>query len=197
MIDILQDFLRSRRSIRRFLSQPIPPEMVQDLLKTATYAPSAHNLQPWRFVVIENQTTKITLGQALTNQMQRDMQTEGILTKEIKSRVTRSLRRIAEAPLIVLVCRDTQSIRSKTVEEDLMAVQSVAMAGLQLMLAAHAHNLGANWICWPLYAPQATILALKLPETWQPQGLVFIGYPAEQAETKELKEIDENTIFMA
>ncbi|MEW5941732.1 MAG: nitroreductase family protein, partial [Chloroflexota bacterium] len=48
----LHAFLRTRRSIRRFKPDPVPGEVVSRILATATYAPSAHNLQPWRFIVI-------------------------------------------------------------------------------------------------------------------------------------------------
>lgn len=189
-----QEFLRSRRSIRKFTSAPVPDEILLEILKTTTYAPSAHGMQPWRFVVVKAKTAKSALGQALTNRMQSDMQTENTPSAEIENRVTRSLRRIAEAPLTLIICRDTQAVRtSNDNEENLMGIQSVAMAGMQLLLAAHAYGLGGNWICWPLYAQQETIRALNLSENWQPQGMVFLGYPAEEPKEKVLKPISEIT----
>ena len=190
----IQEFLRSRRSIRKFTSAPVPDDILLELLKTATYAPSAHGMQPWRFVMVKADAAKSALGQALTSRMQSDMQTENTPSAEIENRVTRSLRRIAEAPLILLICRDTQAVRiPNDNEENLMGIQSVAMTGMQLLLAAHAYGLGGNWICWPLYAQQETIRALNLPENWQPQGMVFLGYPAEEPKEKVLKPISEIT----
>jgi coenzyme F420-0:L-glutamate ligase/coenzyme F420-1:gamma-L-glutamate ligase len=61
-----------------------------------------------------------------------------------------------------------------------MGTQSVALAGLQLLLAAHAEGLGGTWICWPLFAPEETRQVLGLPSIWEPQGLLFLGYPLEQ-----------------
>lgn len=187
----MQEFLRTRRSIRRFNSDPVPPELLREILATACFAPSAHGIQPWRFVVIKNPEARETLSQALTDQMRRDMQAEAAPAAEITQRVNRSHQRLAEAPTILLLCRDIQALRVPAPEEDLMAIQSVAMAGLQLMLAAHAHGLGANWICWPLYAQEATQKTLRLPETWQPQGMIFLGQPAETPKAKTLKELDE------
>lgn len=186
----LNALLRSRRSIRKFNGQRIPDEILREILETATFAPSAHGLQPWRFVLIESQDAKAALGQSLTHQMRIDMQAENAPETEIASRVERSLRRIAEAPHIILLCRDTEAARVPSPEEALMGVQSVAMAGLQLMLAAQARGLGSNWACWPLYAQAETIRALNLPEAWQPQGMVFLGYPAEEPKPKELKTLD-------
>ncbi|MCX7754857.1 MAG: nitroreductase family protein [Anaerolineales bacterium] len=187
----LHTFLRSRRSIRKFNGQRIPEEILREILETATFAPSAHGLQPWRFVLVENQAARQSLALALTDKMQADMRRESAPEAEITARVKRSMKRISEAPHIILLCRDTEAVRIQSPEETLMGVQSVAMAGLQLMLAAHARGLGANWICWPLYAQAEVIRALHLPSTWQPQGMVFLGYPAEQAGEKALKPLDE------
>jgi len=82
-------------------------------------------------------------------------------------------------------------VRKDDPEEHVMATQSVAAAGLQLMLAAHAEGLGSNWICWPLYAPETTCSVLSLPDTWQPQALFFIGYPDEVPQAKKIKPLEE------
>jgi F420 biosynthesis protein FbiB-like protein len=183
----LNTLLRTRRSIRQFTGAAIPAELVRELIETAAHAPSAHGLQPWRFAIIESQTAREALGQALTNQIRLDMRAQKAPESEIETRVQRSLRRMVTAPVIVLLCRDTSAVRARAPEEDLMGIQSVAMAGLQFMLAAHAHGLGANWICWPLYAQAATVRALGLPDTWEPQGMIFLGHPAEEPGEKRLK----------
>jgi coenzyme F420-0:L-glutamate ligase / coenzyme F420-1:gamma-L-glutamate ligase len=48
----IHNFLRARRSVRRFKTDLIPAPVIQRIIETATYAPSAHNLQPWRFAVV-------------------------------------------------------------------------------------------------------------------------------------------------
>ena len=47
-----QTLIRTRRSIRRYQHEPIAPEVLQRILEAGTWAPSAHNRQPWRFVVL-------------------------------------------------------------------------------------------------------------------------------------------------
>lgn len=186
----LHDFLRSRRSVRRFQPDPIPDSVIERILTTATFAPSAHNLQPWRFVVVKNPDARTRLAFALTDKMRLDMQAEGAPESEIKKRVTNSIRRINEAPALILVCRDVTAVRADTPEEATMAIQSVAAAGLQLLLAAHAEGLGGNWICWPLYAQEETRGALDLPEAWEPQAMLIIGYADEGVKEKVLKSMD-------
>jgi len=187
----LHIFLRTRRSIRRFKPNPVPASVIERILETAVYAPSAHNLQPWRFCVVADLSARTRLGQALTNKMRADMTAEGAPQSEIDSRVERSLRRLDEAPLVILLCRDVTAVRANEPEEVTMATQSVALTGLQLLLAAHAEGLGGNWICWPLYAQKATQDALNLPETWEPQSMFFLGYADENPGGKALKPLDE------
>ena len=178
--EALHAFLRSRRSVRRFLPEPVPPTVVQRILETAIYAPSAHNLQPWQFVLLQEAEPKRRLAAALTGQMEIDMRARGADEEAIAARVARSRRRLDEAPLVVLLNLDTTIRRDPDdAWEHHMLVQSVAMVGLQILLAAHAEGLGGVWVCWPLYAQEATRAALDLPPTWEPQGMLFLGYPAE------------------
>ncbi len=183
------DFLRSRRSIRRFKPDPIPDSVIERILTTATFAPSAHNLQPWRFVIIKNPDIKTRLGIALTTKMRADMQAEGAPTSEIESRTSRSLRRIQGAPVLILLCRDVTDIRVDTPEETIMNIQSTALAGMNILLAAQAEGLGANWICWPLYATHEIQTALDLPENWEPQAMLIVGLADEEPKSKEVKDL--------
>ena len=66
--------------------------------------------------------------------------------------------------------------------EGLREGQSAAMAGQNLLIAAHAEGLGACWMCAPLFCPDVVSDTLALPEDWQPQALITLGYPAESRE---------------
>jgi len=48
----LLDGLKTRRSKRKYLSKPVPKELVEEILEAARFTPSANNLQPWEFVVV-------------------------------------------------------------------------------------------------------------------------------------------------
>jgi coenzyme F420-0:L-glutamate ligase/coenzyme F420-1:gamma-L-glutamate ligase len=196
MTDELHAFLRSRRSIRRFKPDPVPADILQRVLETAIYAPSAHNKQPWRFAVLTSAGAKSRLAEAITGRFHRDMTADGAPQADIVARVERSARRLNEAPSVIVLCRDVTQVNPQPDEvrqeaEAEMGRQSVALAGLQLLLAAHAEGLGGTWICWPLFAPEETKQALKLPSDWEPQGMVFIGYPAEEPESPKRKKMSE------
>jgi len=176
--------LRSRRSIRHFQDIPIPEGTLGRILEAATWAPSAHNSQPWRFAAISSQIAKEALADAMGSDYRTDLLTEGLSIGEADEQVARSRKRILEAPTAILLCQkicgDLTSTNTKRDEaERLMAVQSVALAGGYLLLAAHAEGLGGVWMCAPLFAQKAARRALELPTNWQPQALILLGYPAK------------------
>lgn len=190
--DELHAFLRTRRSIRRFKPDPVADEVISRVIATATFAPSAHNTQPWRFAIVGRignppYNTRQRLAHALTTSMRADMIAAGAPETEIEKRVANSIRRIHEAPVLILLCRDVTAVREHRREDEIMAIQSVANAATYLLLAAHAEGLGGNWICWPLYAQQESRQALDLPETWEPQAMIFLGFADEEAKEKNLK----------
>ena len=76
-----------------------------------------------------------------------------------------------------------------------MAVQSVAEAGLQLLLAAHAEGLGGVWACWPLFAQETIRRTLNLYESWEPQGMFFVGYPEDIPEARQRKSLQDIVQF--
>ena len=199
--DDLHAFLRSRRSIRRFKPDPIPNNCIQRILETAIYAPSAHDLQPWRFAVITSSAVKESLAKAITARFRQDMHVNAAPEEEIQARINRTVRRTVEAPVIVILCRDTARVKAESSvlgrqAEVLMATQSVALAGLQLLLAAHAEGLGGTWICWPLFAPDETRRALGLSAAWEPQGMLFLGHPFEQPESPIRPPAEEVTLWI-
>lgn len=177
-------WLMTRRSIRRYTSEPVPPEFIEQMLTAAVWAPSAHNRQPWRFAVIETAVTKHTLAMAMGQQLQSDLQADNVPEAVIRADVKRSYQRITRAPLLILVSlsmedMDTYPDPVRQKNEWIMAVQSTALAAQNLLLAAHALGLGACWMCAPLFCPGVVRQTLHLPEDWQPQALITIGYPAE------------------
>lgn len=196
----LQAFLRSRRSVRRFLPAPVPDELVLRILETATWAPSAHNRQPWRFAVLASPDVKVRLAEALGADFLQDLLADGVETREAQAVVERSRRRLEEAPLAIVLCLDPSmgdvySDPARQQAEFIMGVQSVALAGGTLLLAAHAEGLGGVWVCAPLFAPQTVQRVLELPTAWQPQALLLLGYPARLPEPRPRRTVEEVAVF--
>ncbi len=183
----LFDLIHSRRSIRRYEDRPVPAQLIGQLLDAAVWAPSAHNRQPWRLVVIEGEATKQRLAAAMGERLRADLAADGAPPELIARDAGRSHARLTGAPLLILLCltladMDAYPDQRRAANEAVMAAQSVAMAGQNVLLAAHALGLGACWLCAPLFCPDTVRTVLDLPDDWQPQGLITIGYPAETKE---------------
>ncbi len=178
------DLLLSRRSIRRYRPDPVPQALIEQVLTAAIWAPSAHNRQPWRFAVVTDATRKEALARAMGACLRRDLEADGIDEAVIAQDTARSFARLTGAPVLIVVSlsmvdMDEYPDQRRQQHEFLMAAQSTAMAGQNLLLAAHGLGLGACWMCAPLFVPDIVRAALDLPDDWQPQGLITLGYPAE------------------
>jgi len=132
---------------------------------------------------------------------ERDLTRDGISPEKIQAQIKRSRDRITSAPVVILLCLDMSEMDSYPDEkrqyaERMMAIQSVASAGLQLLLAAHAEELGGVWVCSPLFAQETIQKTLNLSKAWEPQAMFFIGYPYESPEARERKSIESIALFL-
>ncbi|MDD2923084.1 MAG: nitroreductase family protein, partial [Anaerolineales bacterium] len=168
--------------------------------EAATSAPSAHNRQPWRFAVIKNLPAKAKFAEAMTQAFRRELEADELSAEEINARVARSRERILAAPAIIVLCVDMSDMddypdRRRKKAEYIMATQSAASAGMQLLLAAHAEGLGGVWVCSPLFAQETVQNVLSLPKSWEPQAMYFLGYPENMPAIRERKDIKEVALF--
>jgi F420 biosynthesis protein FbiB-like protein len=186
--------IMGRRSIRQFNRQPVPRALVEKVLQAATYAPSAHNRQPWRFIVLGQDTQ--ALAEAMAEELEAARSADGDDPEEIMEDVTGSINRIVQAPVAILVLMTMEDMDQypddkRSNAESVMAVQSVAMAAQNLMLAAYSEGLGSCWLCAPLFAAKSVRSVLQIPEHWLPQGLILLGYPAHSPSEKARRSLAE------
>ncbi|MBE9479136.1 MAG: nitroreductase family protein [Chloroflexi bacterium] len=197
---MLYRIIQERRSIRRFDGSAIPPETLQRVLEAATMAPSAHNRQPWRFVILTALDDKRSLANALGEELREDRLADGDDPGQIEKDVAQSIERITNAPVVVIACLSMEAMdvypdeRRKTAEY-IMAVQGVSMAAQNLLLAAHAEGLGACWLCAPLFTKDEVREELSLPDGWDPQGLIILGYPAEAGKERPRRPMEEVSLW--
>jgi F420 biosynthesis protein FbiB-like protein len=182
--------------VRRFLPDPVPEATILGMIEAATRAPSAHNRQPWRFHVVSDTDGKARLAKAMGDKLRADRSKDGDDPELIRQDVERSSARINGAPTLISVCltlddMDTYPDARRNEAEFLMAVQSTAMAAQILLLKAQAEGLGACWMCAPLFCADTVRGALDLPASWQPQGLILLGYPAEPGKLRERKALSD------
>jgi coenzyme F420-0:L-glutamate ligase/coenzyme F420-1:gamma-L-glutamate ligase len=198
----LTALMSARRSIRRFKPDDVPEEVVHRILRAACMAPSSHNRQPWRFAVVSLRSDKDRLAREMGKRLRADRLQDGDDEADVEADALHSYSRITGAPVVIAVCltledMDVYPDDRRAEAERMMAVQSVAMAGYGLLLAAQAEGLGACWLCAPLFAPQGAIDALGLPAEWQPQGLILLGWPADQGRPRGRRPVKEVTRFLS
>jgi len=137
----------------------------------------------------------------MAQDFERDLTHDSLSPEKIQAQIQRSKDRIMTAPVAILLCldmseMDTYPDEKRQQAERMMAVQSVAAVGVQLLLAAHAEGLGGVWACWPLFAQETIQKTLKLSEAWEPQAMFFIGYPLDIPQARERKPLKEITLFL-
>ena len=153
--------IMTRTSIRQYKDQPVEQEKIDIMLKAAMAAPTAVNLQPWHFIVInDKKTIDLLAGNQPTN-----------------------------APLLIAVCGDTDKTTMPDGKSKLpdFWIQDVSAATENLLLAAHALGLGAVWTgCYPIMERTAEVAnVLNCPQNIVPLAIVRIGYPDEAPEPKD------------
>lgn len=196
----LHDFLLTRRSIRNYLPGPVPPALVEELIAVAQQAPSAHNRQPWRWAVLAERDARERLAHAMGEAWAHDLRADGVPEERIEQLLARSRQRIGGAPMAVLPClsmadMDSYPDEARQLREWQMAVQSVALACQTLMLAAHAVGLGSCWICAPIFCTDVVRASLALPEEWEPQGLITLGWPADDGRDRPRHLTDQTVLW--
>jgi coenzyme F420-0:L-glutamate ligase/coenzyme F420-1:gamma-L-glutamate ligase len=175
--------LKSRRSIRKYQPKPVPQDLIKEVLSAAAWAPSAHNAQPWRFIVLTEASSKRELSQAMAKAWAIDMTKDGVKTDE--QTFLARVERFATAPVLIMACFTMEDMtkqpdqKRQIVERDL-AVESLGAAMQNLLLAAESMGLGACWFCAPAFCKDAVRKTLKIPKVIEPAALVAMGYPDEK-----------------
>lgn len=150
----LSDALRSHRPCSAYDTRPVPPEKLRSILSAARLAPSQHNMQPWRFVVVQDDERKRLLAQASNR---------GKL--------------IASAPAVIVAFAVEEDI-PVTIGGYISAYPlDVAVAIDRLSLAATGEGLGTNWLIE--FNEEKVRRVLNVPEGIHPIAVIPVGYPAD------------------
>ena len=159
-MDVIEAIM-SRRSVRKFLDQPVGDGVLEQLIGAGMVAPSAHNEQPWHFVVIEDRA----------------------MLEEI-TRIHKYAQMLKESPVALAICAEITLVQDPAVD---FWVQDCAAATENVLLAANGLGLGACWLgIHPRVQRKAAISKLlKLPENVEPFSIIALGYPAKQEKSAD------------
>ena len=175
-------FIEARRSIRTFLPEPVPSEVLDALVQAACIAPAPHHSRPWRWVVVDTPDARTQLATGMGARWRRDLTGDGVAEPRIAELVDASSRKIVDAPALVLGCLtwdglDRYPDEARQRAEWGMALLSLGAAVENLMLATADAGYASCWVAAPIFCPEEARDALALPETWLPHAMILVGRP--------------------
>jgi nitroreductase len=170
-MDVFEAIL-TRRTVRGFTRAPVEFDKITKVIEAGTYAPSSGNLQNWRFIVVTNKEIIKDLHNYCLDQVW-----------------------INEAPVVIVVCAlpdeavDKYGIRG----ERLYTTQNIAACVQNMLLAAHALELGSAWI--GAFDEDKIKTIFNIPENVRPQALITLGYSDYEPFEKLMQPIENQVYF--
>ncbi len=156
-MNILQ-FIKSRRSIRKFFDKSIEPEKIAIILEAGRWAPSAGNCQPWRFLVITDEK-KIKNLDPLFHQPW-----------------------VEKAPLVIVVLAVPADSKKRYGKGSNYYIMDCSAAIQNMLLMAHGLGLGAVWV--GAFSKKAVREQLDIPDTYEVFALIPMGYYSNEDSVK-------------
>lgn len=164
-MDVLEA-VKARRSVRKYRSMPIPEQKIQLIFNAARLAPSAENLQPWKFILVTDEELKRGLVSACNNQ-----------------------KWIAEAPAVVVALGLVDEAVATIGGYMNSYPVDVAVALDHLTLAATNEGLGTCWVF--SFNEEKVKGVLGIPPDVRVVALTPLGYPDEQPPPTGRKHLSE------
>ncbi len=171
-----QELVWSRRSVRRYLEIPVEREKILDCLEAARLAPSAENVQPWRFLVVD------------------DPEIKACFAAEAFSGIYSFSKFAARAPVLIVILARPDILANrigKQIQKISFYLIDVGIAGAHLALQGEELGLGSCWIGW--FNARRTRRFFRIPRQYKVVSLMALGYhegkPVRGKNRKALAEI--------
>lgn len=150
-MDIIE-IIKKRRSVRKFKPDSVPGDLIKKVIEAATFAPSACNIQGWRFIIVDDPKIKEEVF---------DAGASGV---------------VKAAPVGILVVYDKRTRNAEYQDQ----IQSGAAAIQNMLLVAESFGLGSCWI-GHLPSRKTLRKMFKIPDIFSPIAYVALGYPEKEA----------------
>ena len=155
--EVIYDLIKSRRSVRDYTNKKVSKDVIEKILDSVRYAPSAGNYQPWEMIVVENDEMRKNIVNAASNQ-----------------------EWMINAPVFIVACVNDRLAgavygpRGKM----LYGIQGVSAAIENILLTAESLGLGTCWV--GAFGEVAVARLLQCPEYVRPCAIITLGYPKEK-----------------
>ncbi len=165
----IYEALENRRSVRKYVADPVPEDKLKKILEAARVAPSWSNKQCWRFVIVRDQARK--------KQLAESMPEDNPARKAVGE----------TAPVVLVLCADPRE--SGDQDGKGYYLLDAGLAFQQLILAAHAEGLGTCWVA--LFDEEKARAACAVPADYRVVAMTPLGYPAKEPSPRPRKELDD------
>ncbi len=202
----LFETIHTASAVRRLRPDPVPDEVITQLLDAAIRAPSASNIQNWAFVVVKDGPQRLTLAQiyrkafSLISAMYRERQPAPHQSAASYRKMMESAQYLAdhlhEVPVIIIAGLIPPAVRSHPPAQDAERVTQAAArisgasiypAVQNLLLACRALGLGSVLTTIHAYYNEEVKSALNLPPEFMTYAMLPVGYPAEGLGPRRVK----------
>jgi nitroreductase len=156
------NLIKTRRSIRQFISQKIEDEKLNQIIEAGTWAPSGLNNQPWKIAIIKDPHTRNSLAP-----------------------LTRYSPIIEGAPVLIVVFLDKDESYDRTKD-----IQAIGACIQNMLLAIHALGLGGVWLGEILKNKDTVSKVLDAPDNLELMAVVALGHPSEKDRKGSRKGLD-------
>lgn len=165
-MDVLEA-IKTRRSIRKFLDMPIEFEKLDKILQAGAAAPSAGNLQNWKFIVVADKENREKLADAAFQQFW-----------------------MTTAPVFIVVCAEIEKTKQYygIRGERLYGIQNCAAAVMNMLNVAWAEGIGSCWVS--AFDEDMIKRTLNIPDPVRPQAIIPLGYPDEKPPSPPKKTVE-------
>jgi len=196
-IQQFENILQKRRSYKfTFDSKSVDKKIIEECIELARWAPSAHNGQFWRYIIIEKGKIREQLIDNMNEKLRNDLKKDGKSENFIKNKINMTRNNFLNAPILILLCLDTKDLEKyndveRSNNDYIMGVQSISASATYLLLAFQSRELASCWYCAPLFAKEIIKNTLIIPDSYDPMAFFTVGYPMKNIKAPMRKELNE------
>jgi len=194
---MISEVLKNRRSYKfSFDKKKVERELVEECIEIARWAPSAHNGQFWRYIILENRQLREKLIKEMNQKLKNDLINDGKTEEFIKNKIDKTRNIFMMAPILILLCLDAEELEDypdneRQQNEFTLGIQSISNSATYLLLAFEIKKLAACWYCAPIFAKEIIKKILKLPESYVPMAFFTVGYPLKSVQIPSRKKLQD------
>ena len=190
----LPNILKNRRTIRVYQRKPIKRSILEKIVEAGSWAPSAHNTQPWEFLIIRTSNEKKSFSKYLKKNYRKYNSSVNILLKE-------SVKIIENAPVIILALNS--QIFSRRLKKFggkyylpayIAEIQSISAAIQNMNLCAYYLGLGMAWLTTPIFLKDGIMKYFR--NKAELVAILTLGYSKENGYKFKRKEISKTVRYI-